>query len=316
MRRILFCVLTVMLLLPSWMAAAAEEAIQSEMYYSIIRPMKGGVEVVNMVSFRNTSKEIYTGSADGKVIKIQLPKGAKDVMMFNEKDTTVKVDKELIYSTQTLSAGQMVDLPYSFKLDGGVSGKIPMTFDYPAGEVHIMIPDGRGDINLENFKADKNSYSFNNQNYTGYTIKGVKAGQELLLSYQAAANTEAAEGGGKIQTPTEQSAWLQFYNQTPLRTIEPRIFIAIVAALLVIGLLYGFSRWQKKRMGAARENETIETVEQLLAKQTVLMDKLVELEQSHKEQKISDEEFAKKQGAYKDLLVQVKLRLKEQSNTQ
>lgn len=316
MRRIFLCLLTVLMILPAYMVEAADTAIRAEMNYVIIRPIKGGVEVVNMVSFRNASKEIFTGSADGKVITISLPKGAKDVMMFNDKDTTVKVDKEMIYSTKTLTAGQIIDLPYSYKLDGDAKGKIPLVFDYPAGEVHILIPDGMGEINLENFKADKNTYAFNKQNYTGYTIKDLKAGQELQVTYTAAANTEAAEGGGKVQTPTEQSAWLQFYNQTPLRTIEPRIFIAIVAALLVIGLLYSFSRWQKKRMNAVGETETIETTEELLAKQTVLMDKLVELEQSHKEQKISDEEFAKKQGAYKDLLVQVKLRLKEQSNTQ
>ena len=319
MRRIILVLMACMLLLPAWPVAAADTPIQAEMNYIIIRPYKGGVDVVNMVSFRNTSKETYAG-VDGKVIQISLPQGAKNVALFNEKDTSVVVGKEEITSKQTLKPDQIVDLPYAYKLDGGETGTIPLMFDYPSKEVHILIPDGRGDINLADTKSVKSTYSFNAQNYIGYTVQNIKAGQELSVSYKAAPNLGgelAPEGqdGQKETTPAEKPAWLQFYEQSPFRTIPVRIFIAVVAALAVIGLLYGFSRWQKRRSSGADGSSDSETYQALVAKQTVLMDKLVELEQAHKEQKISDEEFAKQKDVCKDLLVKVKLQLQEQSNT-
>ncbi|MGD8190464.1 hypothetical protein ACQCN2_10810 [Brevibacillus ginsengisoli] len=314
MRRIWIALMACLFIFPPFLVSAAPVSpVKTEMNYCIIRPFQDGVEVVSMVSFRNTGTEQLKADADGHVLTLHLPIGAEHIMLFDEKDKSVIVDKETIYTTKPIQAGQIIDLPYSFRLAGTGTGKLTLPFNYPSDEVHVLIPDKRGDINIENAgNSQKSTFSFNGQDYIGYTLKDQQARQPITISYSMATNPEGEKE--HITTPTEQSAWLRMYEQTPLRTIPPRIFVAIAASLIVMSLIFAFSKWQKKRKATHHTEE--EFYEQgLLDKQSILMDKIIELEKSYQENKISEDEFTKRREAYKQVLVQLKQSLREQADT-
>lgn len=314
MRRLFLSLIACLLIFPSMLVSAASP-VKTEMNYCIIRPYEDGVEVVSMVSFRNTGKETLQADASGHVLTLQLPKGAEHIQLFDEKDTSVKIDQETIYTTKPIKAGQIIDLPYSYRLAGQSNGTLTLPFNYPSDEIHVLIPKSRGDLTIEDAgSAEKSSYSFNSQEYIGYTLTGKQAGQPITVNYTRAANQESGENQ-QITTPTEQSAWLRLYEQTPLRTIPPRIFVAVMASVAVMLILFAFSKWQKKRsVGVASETDFFEL--ELANKQSIIMEKIIELEKSYQQNKLTEEEFTQKQEAYKELLVQIQLRLREQADLQ
>ncbi|WP_017755883.1 hypothetical protein [Calidifontibacillus oryziterrae] len=106
---------------------------------------------------------------------------------------------------------------------------------------------------------------------------------------------------------------LRIWNESPLREFDPHILMIILGLILIAWIYYYYMFVVKK--ARLQEQLYIDSEEgkfqQLLTKKAMLLNKIVELEESLASGNIDKEEFDQKITAYKKHLVQVKLDLKK-----
>jgi mannitol-1-phosphate/altronate dehydrogenase len=86
----------------------------------------------------------------------------------------------------------------------------------------------------------------------------------------------------------------------------------ILLAIVIAGISYYIyfrrkARLEEERLGADKEENAFKL---LMTKQKAIMDKIIELEESFGDGKLSEDEYHAKLEAYKQHLVQVKIKLR------
>ncbi|MEH7073996.1 hypothetical protein [Neobacillus drentensis] len=316
--------LGLMLLIPFHGLAASDSKVSIDMHYLVISPAEdGGANMMNMVNYTNTAAEKYNG--DGKseaVLHVSLPQGAEDLNFLDNQIAFKQVDKGFI-TTTPIPGNQTMVLPYSYRMAKGK--EIILKSDYPVQLMQILVPEGRGSIEVKGAEAtSQGSFKFDDQNYFGYSIEGLKANQEFTLVYNKdvqppASETKKAETTSDSNSNVTHTApafhnpgHLRLWAQSPLHRFNPHVFMIILLAIVIAGISYYvyFRRKAKRddeRLGADKEEKAFKL---LMAKQKAIMDKIIELEESFGDGKLSEDEYHAKLEAYKQHLVQVKLNLR------
>ncbi|WP_223591439.1 hypothetical protein [Neobacillus bataviensis] len=315
-----------MLFIPINGLAAFESKVSIDMHYIVVSPAEdGSTNMMNMVNYTNTSSEEFKGDgSDEAVLKVTLPKGAKDLNFLDNKIAFKQVDEGFI-TTTPVPANQTQVLPYSYRMEKGK--EISLTVDYQVQMMQILVPEGMGSIETKGVQATSQGlFKFDDQNYFGYSIEGLKAGQTFSLVYNKDVQP-AADETKQVQTTSDSSknsdvthtapafhnpGHLRMWAQSPLHRFNPHVFLIILGAIIISGISYiayfkRKARLEEERLGADKEEKAFKL---LMAKQKAIMDKIIELEETFGDGKLSESEYHTKLDAYKQHLVQVKLNLR------
>jgi len=315
-----------MILLPFHGFAATNSKISIDLHYLVVSPAEdGSTTMMNMVNYTNTSSQEYKG--DGKseaVLKVTLPLNATDLNFLDSKIAFKQVDKGFI-TTTPIPANQTTVLPYSYRMPKGKEIKLSM--DYPIKMMQILVPEGMGSVVVSGAEATSQGlFKFDDQNYFGYSIEALKENQTFTLVYnkdvqppadetkQPATTTDKTSTTGVTHTAPafHNPGHLRMWEQSPLHSFNPHIFLIIIGAIIIAGIAYYIhfrrkARMEEERLGADKEEKAFK---QLMVKQKAIMDKIIELEETFDNGKLSEEEYHAKLAAYKQHLVQVKLNLR------
>ncbi|MBT2656548.1 hypothetical protein J7E81_15105 [Bacillus sp. ISL-18] len=308
------------------LAATTDSKIAIDMHYLVVSSAEdGSTNMMNMVNYTNTSAQEYKG--DGKseaVLKVTLPENAKDLNFLDSKIAFKQVDKGFI-TTTPIPANQTTVLPYSYRMPKGKEIKLSM--DYPVEMMQILVPEGMGSVEVNGAEATSQGlFKFDDQSYFGYSIEGLKEKQTFTLVYKkdvqppadetklAATTTDKNSTTGVTHTAPafHNPGHLRMWAQSPLHSFNPHIFLIIIGAIIIAGIAYFIyfkrkARLEEERLGADKEEKAFK---QLLAKQKAIMEKIIELEETFDDGKISEDDYHGKLAAYKQHLVQVKLNLR------
>jgi hypothetical protein len=325
-KKITIFFLGLMILLPFHGFAATNSKISIDLHYLVVSPAEdGSTTMMNMVNYTNTSSQEYKG--DGKseaVLKVTLPLNATDLNFLDSKIAFKQVDKGFI-TTTPIPANQTTVLPYSYRMPKGKEIKLSM--DYPIKMMQILVPEGMGSVVVTGAEATSQGlFKFDDQNYFGYSIEGLKENQTFTLVYnkdvqppanetkQSATTTDKTSTTGVTHTAPafHNPGHLRMWEQSPLHSFNPHIFLIIIGAIIIAGIAYFIhfrrkARMEEERLGADKEEKAFK---QLMVKQKAIMDKIIELEETFDNGKLSEEEYHAKLAAYKQHLVQVKLNLR------
>ncbi|MEY2192426.1 hypothetical protein AB7942_06760 [Neobacillus sp. BF23-41] len=316
--------LGLMLFIPFHGLAASDSKLSIDMHYIVVSPAEdGSTNMMNMVNYTNTSAEEYKG--DGKseaVLNVTLPEGTEDLNFLDNKIAFKEVDKGFI-TTTPIPGNQTMVLPYSYRIAKGK--EINLKADYNVQMMQILVPEGRGSIEVKGAVAtSQGSFKFDDENYFGYSIEGIKANHSFTLVYkpdvQPAANeTKKSKTTNKSNSSVTHTApafhnpgHLRIWAQSPLHRFDPHVFLIIIGAIVIAGISYYIyfrrnAKLEEERLGADKEEKAFKL---LMAKQKAIMDKIIELEESFGDGKLSEDEYHAKLEAYKQHLVQVKLNLR------
>ena len=318
--------LGLMLLMPFHGLAASDSKVTVDMHYIVVSPAEdGSTNMMNMVNYSNRSGEEYKGSGQGEaVLNVSIPKGAKDLNFLDNKIAFKEVDKGFI-TTTPVPANQTMVLPYSYRMPKGE--EINITADYSVQMMQILVPEGMGSIEVKGIEATSQGlFKFDDQNYFGYSIEGIKANQTFTMVYNkdvqppsdtTAKSQNASENANNSSVTHTAPAFhnpghLRMWAQSPLHRFNPHVFLIIIGAILIAGISYYAyfrrkARLEEERLGADKEEKAFK---QLMAKQKAILDKIIELEETFGDGKLSENDYHAKLAAYKQHLVQVKLNLR------
>jgi hypothetical protein len=103
------------------------------------------------------------------------------------------------------------------------------------------------------------------------------------------------------------------WQQSVLHNFNPHIFLIVFLAIIIAGISYYVyfrrkAKLEEQRVGSDKEEKAFKL---LMSKQKAIMDKILELEETHENGDISENDYNKKLAAYKEHLVQVKLNLRD-----
>lgn len=326
-RKITIFFLGLLLFIPVNAFAASEKKISIDMQYLVVSPAEdGSTNMMNMVNYTNPSNEEYKG--DGKseaVLKVSLPEGAKDLNFLDNK-IAIKQSSQGFITTDPFPANQTLVLPYSYRMPKGK--EINFKFDYPVQVMQVLVPEGMGSVEFKGVQfTNQGQFKFEDQKYVGYSVEGIKVNQSFTMIYNkdkqpkanaaATANAETEKGKTGNVThsapPFHNPGHLRMWAQSPLHRFNPHVLLIILLAIIFAGIsYYGYfkrkDRLEAERIGSDKEEQAFK---HLMAKQKVIMDKILELEETHGNGEMSEEDYLAKLQAYKQHLVQVKLNLRK-----
>lgn len=104
---------------------------------------------------------------------------------------------------------------------------------------------------------------------------------------------------------------LRMWYESPLRNFDPHLVTAILLLIVIAGVGWFIYFQLKNRASEEKIENNVDEKEfnELVVKQKVILNKLLELEEMHKSGELSDEEYEKKASLYRDHLVKVKVAL-------
>ena len=324
-KKITIFFLGLMLLIPINGLAASDAKISIDVHYLVVSPAEdGSTNMMNMVNYTNTGAEAFKGDGKGEaVINVTLPEGAKGFNFLDSQFAIKQVDTGFI-ATDSIPGNQTVTFPYSYRMPKGK--EMNLTVDYPVQMFQVLVPEGMGSVEFKGVEAtNQGSFKFDNQNYFGYNVEGLKAGQKFTMVYNKdkqppADTTSKSDSTSNSSTNVTKSApafhnpgHLRMWAQSPLHSFNPHIFLIILLAIIIAGITYFTyfrrkARLEEERLGADKEEQAFKL---LMAKQKAIMDKILELEESFGDGSLSEEEYNKKLEAYKQHLLQVKINLRK-----
>lgn len=318
--------LGLMLLLPTTSLAASNTEISIDTYYLVVSPTDdGSTNMMIMANYTNPSAKEYKGDGTSEaVLKVTLPVGATGFKFLDSTIPTKTTDFGFI-ATQPIKANGTEVLPYSYQMPKGKS--VDLKFDYAVGQMQVLVPQGMGSVAFKGVDAaDQGSFQFDGQNYEGYNISGIKASQNFSMTYDknkqpagasSQASTKSTSDSKSSVTETAPAfhnpGHIRMWEESALSNFNPHIFLIVLIAIILVGI-FSFiyfrrkSRKEEARIGADKEEQAFKL---LMSKQKAILEKIIELEETHGDGKLSEADFNKKLAAYKEHLVQVKMSLRQ-----
>jgi hypothetical protein len=320
---------TLMLLIPINGFAASNSTVSVDMNYLVISPAEdGSTNVSVMADYTNSSKEEYKGNGNGAVLNVTLPEGAKGLKFLDSKISYKPTEKGFI-TTDPIPANQSVGLQYSYQVPKGTD--INITFDYPVQIMQVLIPEGMGTVEFKGVQSSNQGlYNFDNKNYWEYSVEGIQVNQPFTMTYNKDKQPpeSASTAKGSSQTNNDNSGTssvtrsapafhnpghVRMWQQSILHNFNPHIFLIVLLAIIIAGISYYVyfrrkAKLEEQRVGADKEEKAFKL---LMSKQKAIMDKILELEETHESGEISENDYNRKLAAYKEHLVQVKLNLRD-----
>lgn len=321
-------ILGLLLMIPAAATVAmAEESspISIDMHYLVVSPAEdGSTNMMNMVNYTNTSSSEYKGDGTSSgVLKVTLPKGATGFNFLDNSIATTQTDFGFV-TEEPIPANKTQVLPFSYRMPKGE--KIELKFDYPVQLMQVLVPEGMGSVEINGVTSvNQGTFNFENQNYVGYSVEGIKANQTFSMVYNKDKQPEATSSTqSETKTDSTKAAavtksapafhnpgHIRIWEQSPLHRFNPHVFLIVISAIIIAGITYWIyfrrkARLEEEHYGADKEEKLFKL---LMAKQKTIMDRIIELEDTHSNGGISEEDYQKKLLAYKEHLVQVKVSL-------
>ncbi|WP_210365891.1 hypothetical protein [Bacillus sp. REN3] len=325
---------TIMLLLfiailPVGIAQAMADNLTVDMHYIVIDPSdEGNIQVKHMVNYTNAGDEEYKGAGEGEtVLEILLPPGAMNLAVQDE-TLGAKATGKGFATEKPIPPKETQIVPFTYMMPEGVP--VNITLDYPIQVMQVLIPEGEGSLVIEGAKSSNAGLmQFEGKNFWLYNVEGVKAGQEIKLVHdktnqpvpeEADTEAEAATTSDQASTENVTRKSPEFHNpghvrlwyQSPLKKFNPHILMIVLGTILAAGIgYYSYFKWKARQKDQAIDGDKEEQLfKQLLARQTAIMDRILELEDRYSRGEVKEEEYQAKLAAYKEHLVQVKLSLR------
>lgn len=109
------------------------------------------------------------------------------------------------------------------------------------------------------------------------------------------------------------SGHLRLWYESPLRNFDPHLFTAILIIIIIAGIgWFIYFQIKHKELEEKIDTNTDEKhFHDLVVKQKVILNKLLDLEEMHKKAELSDEEYEAKTSAYRQHLIKVKVELQQ-----
>nr|WP_207789255.1 hypothetical protein [Neobacillus terrae] len=317
-----------LLLVPISTKAAEDSKISIDMHYLVVSPAEdGSTNMMNMVNYTNSSSEVFKGAGKSEaVLNVSLPEGAANLNFLDNK-IAIKQSTGGFITTDPFPANQTLVLPYSYRIPKGK--EINLKFDYPVQMMQVLVPEGMGSVDFKGVQSTyQGQFKFEDQKYVGYSVEGIKAAQSFTMVYNKDKQPPAEVSAQQSQTQSEKGksgnvthsappfhnpGHLRMWAQSPLHSFNPHIFLIILLAI-IIGGLYSYFHFRRK---ARREEERLnsdkeeQAFKHLMTKQKAILEKILELEETHENGEMSEEAYQAKLQAYKQHLVQVKLNLRQ-----
>ncbi|MGM7683059.1 hypothetical protein ACSVDA_12990 [Cytobacillus sp. Hm23] len=106
---------------------------------------------------------------------------------------------------------------------------------------------------------------------------------------------------------------LRMWFDSPLKQFNPHILLIVLGVIIVGGGLFFIYFRQKNLRGqiSLTEDKEEKIFQQLLGKRDAIMTKMIDLEDELKAGEISEDKFNEQFNAYKDMLIQVKIKIKQ-----
>lgn len=330
-KKLAIFLLGLMLFLPTTSMAASNSKISIDTYYLVVSPTNNGsTNMMIMADYTNPSSKDYKGDGNGNsVLNVTLPQGATGFSFLDSSIPTQQTKTGFI-TTQPIKANGTQVLPYSFQMPKGKS--INLTADYPVQTMQVLVPQGMGSVSFQGVDAtEQGSLQFDGQNYIGYDVEAINAGQSFSMLYdknKQPANTSSTSQSTKASTksssgsttnvtetapPFHNPGHIRMWEESPLHVFNPHIFLIVLLAIIIAGIAYFIyfrrkAKAEEERVGSDTEEKAFKL---LMAKQKAILDKIVELEETHGNGAMNEDEYNKKLSAYKEHLVQVKLGLRK-----
>lgn len=316
-----------MIVLPLNGLAADQSPITIDIHYLVVSPAEdGSTNLMNMVNYTNTSEDDYKGDGTNEaVLNVTIPTGATRFTFLDNKIAAKQVDKGFI-TTDPVPANQTLVLSYSYRMEKGK--EIFFTSDYPVQMLQVLVPEGMGSIEFKDVAAaSQGSFTMEDQNYVGYSVEGIEAGQTFSLIYdkhkqpsqsdlQGSTGEDLSDSSGNVTKTApafHNPGHLRMWAQSPLHNWDPHVFLIVVSAIIIAALFYFTyfrmkARAEERRLGADQEEKAFKL---LMTKQKAILEKILELEDNFHEGNISEADYHTKMAAYKQHLVQVKINLRQ-----
>jgi hypothetical protein len=327
-KKITVLFLTLLILIPINGLAAENSNISVGMNYLVLSPAEdGSTNVSVMADYANSASEEFKGDGNGEgVLKVSLPEGATNLKFLNSKIGFKPTDKGFI-TTDPIPANKSVGLQYSYQIPKGK--EISVIYDYPVQIMQVLVPEGMGSVQFSGVQSSNEElYNIDNKNYWAYSVEGIKVNVPFTMTYNkdkqpaAAANTNtqsSSDNSGATSSVTRTApdfhnpGHIRMWEQSALKNFNPHIFLIVILAIIIAGITsYAYFRRKTKLEESRVSNDKEEKAFKLLmSKQKAILDKILELEESHGNGEISEKDYHKKLDAYKEHLVQVKLNLRE-----
>ncbi|NDI33824.1 hypothetical protein [Chengkuizengella sediminis] len=107
---------------------------------------------------------------------------------------------------------------------------------------------------------------------------------------------------------------IRMWYDSPLREFNPHIVLIVFAAILFAFVAY-YIFFKVKKIEVLDHGTVVtrneKQLQDLLEKRSIILDKMVDLEQLHQLREMNQYEFTKKYESYKQQLIQVKMKLKK-----
>jgi hypothetical protein len=302
-----------------------------DMHYIVVNPADDGtIQIKHMVNYTNAGEEEFKGDDESEgVLYVPLPAGAMDLQV-QDQSLDIKTTEKGFVTGKPIPPKETQVIAYSYMMPAGLP--ITIKLDYSLQVMQVLIQEGAGSIRIEGAKSSNAGLmQFEEKNFWLYNVEEIQENQEIKLFYDK--NTQpvqdgsesgngeqmaADQGKGSTENVTRNSP--QFHNpghlrlwyQSPLKKFNPHILLIVLGAILTAGLgYYSYFKWkarlQDQKIGSDKEEQLFQ---QLIARQNAIMDKILELEDSYAEAKVSEEDYQAKLTAYKQHLVKVKLNLR------
>ena len=318
--------LGLMLLIPTTSLAASNTEISIDTYYLVVSPTDdGSTNMMIMANYTNPSSADYKGDGSSEaVLKVTLPTGATGFKFLDSTIPTKTTDFGFI-TTQPIKGNGTEVLPFSYQMPKGKN--IDLKFDYSVQQMQVLVPQGMGSVAFQGVDAaDQGTFQFDGQNYVGYNISGIKTGQSFSMTYDknkqpantsSQSTTKSTSGSSSTVTKSAPAfhnpGHIRMWEESALHNFNPHIFLIVLIAIILAGI-FAFIYFRRKakleeaRIGADKEEQAFKL---LMSKQKAILEKIIELEETYGDGKLSEEDFNKKLAAYKEHLVQVKMSLRQ-----
>lgn len=326
-------------LMPASAGETKDAGVVKVEIHHLLLDLQGEVlQVREVLRFNNSSQDVFVGTgsegaAKKAVLNIDLPEGYSNLQVQELRKSagnpqavplTLGPDAWIatgdgIAITKPLQPGQ-TEFSFSYNMIApGGQASLKEKVNYPTGTVYILGPAEQLTLS-SGVLQDVGVQAMNQQQFYVLAGQGLNPGSELSFKVVKGASPQAKAGGGAVdrsysgdKVGFHSASHLARWGNSPLRNTNPHVwlvFLVILAAGVAVAITL-LVRQKHKEQEATEDAEKLEKVFlNLAAKHKRLLNKIRELDEQHEAGEIPPETYEEMRDRYKEMLVDVKIKLK------
>ncbi len=316
----------VLLLPASAVLGAGSGGPQVEEAHFIISPGNTGLTITEFLSFNNPDSKPYSGGAvadpSGKkrtAWLIPLPGGYRNLQVNGLENSDYAGVPDGIQVYKAIASGKSTfSFSYTLPVSGlpaAVSKKIPFTTQ----QFFVIAPVSAFSVKADVLQ-DEGQVNFNNNTYEQLWGGNLAAGTVVNITVDqpqaqtTPSNNQLARG---FDVKLHPAGHVKLFMTDPLVYTNPHLWAAYLFIMLGLGIAAAIL-WYRGRFGHEEEEPQADSGAgddqlflRLKAKQDLLLQRIKSLDDRFAAGQMSEQEYRESREKYKQLLVQVKLQLRE-----